>query len=166
MAKSISLLAMKDGDPPVNDKLRQEWNKYIDYLEKEKKLRGSPELDKNGLGMKLFDEYVKLHPESGLSRESIPVVRSEMKAHKEMILSQLKQGRGIYDTPNVPLMGFVDENEKSKDPNYIGQYFTKFKFPDSVTTLRVNGVPVKTEIQKSTTDPNQYQQQLNMLKRN
>ena len=163
MAKNVLLKSMKEGEPPVDDKLREAWNKYIDYLEA-KGYRGKPELDKGGLGMRLFDEYVKNNPNSGLSREVIPTIRGEMKAHKAMILSQIQKGIGSLKTPNAPLMGFVDENEKTENPNYIGQHFTKLKFPPITTVLRVGGVPVKTETQKATTDPNQYQQQINMLK--
>jgi hypothetical protein len=45
----------------ITDQHKQDWNKYLGWL-KDKGMQGKPELDKGGLGEKLFQEYLKGNP--------------------------------------------------------------------------------------------------------
>src|ERR1035437_2527673 len=44
----------------VNDKVRNDWNQFSAWMD-EQGMKGNSELDKNGLGYKYFDKYVKNH---------------------------------------------------------------------------------------------------------
>ena len=75
------------GDPTpqvVDNKLRGEWNGFLDYLDK-KGVRGNPSLDKGGLGMQMFDDYVKQNPTISLNRKRIIYYN----IHKQIILPVL-----------------------------------------------------------------------------
>jgi hypothetical protein len=121
----------------------QEWNSYIDYTEK-KGYRGKPELDKDNLGNKLFDEWKKANPKASISKEDMPSVRKSLLKLREETISDMKANKGKWkvfsgtpqekelsgpDVDYTEFMGFLPRNEKSQDPNYIGQYMTRTKFP-------------------------------------
>ena len=91
--------AMMGGDPapkPVDNKLRGEWNGFLDYLDK-KGVRGNPSLDKGGLGMQMFDDYVKQNPTISLNRKRIPDVRKEILSYRDDAIQKAKSGKATID---------------------------------------------------------------------
>jgi hypothetical protein len=120
-------------------KIKEDWNKYLEYLE-EKGVKGSPELDKGGLGNKYFQEYIKANPETSLSPAVIPKIREAYTELRNVTMEQIKSGKGgfkdskgkIQSGPNTDFTDYMKsivENEKTKDPNYVGQKLTQTKFP-------------------------------------
>jgi hypothetical protein len=144
LASKASLLT--EGDPPtkVDDKLRADWNAYTDWLEK-KGLKGKADLDANGKGYQLFDEYVKANPTTSLSRAKLPALRQEFISYRNDILSKAKQGKANISTTPDNFMKFVVENEKTGDPNYPGMNLTQIKFPQGKLNIKVDDKLVKTE---------------------
>lgn len=119
------------GDPitptPVTNKVRQGWNEYIDYL-REKKLAGSPKLDKNDFGMKMIDEYKKDHPDSPISRDMVKPIQQEFARYRDYALKQVDEGNMLLDTHN----GVTRDNflkALSVVDNIPGQRTTSYKFP-------------------------------------
>ena len=112
--------------PPITNKIRQDWNDYVDSLEK-RKLKGHPMLDTNGLGYKVLDDYVKTTPGTSLNREMIPRIQQEFGNYRNYVLNLVKQGK-------AQLNGVKPEDfmaTLSKVDGYPGQLTTSFKFPDS-----------------------------------
>ena len=116
----------------------QEWNSYIDYA-KDKGFAGKAEIDKEGKGNKLFEEWKKQNPKTSISIEDMPSVRKSLIALRNESIENMKTGKGEYMSskgvqkgPNADYSEFmrhVELNEKSSDPNYIGQHMTITKFP-------------------------------------
>ena len=132
--------AMK-GDPvnePVDNKLRSDWNGFLDHLDK-KGLRGKPSLDKQGLGLQLFDEYVKNNPATSLSRKRIPDVRNEILKYRNEAIQNAKSGKATIDNYSTFMKSAID-NENSANPDYTGSLLTNLKFPSATTTFIDNGV--------------------------
>jgi len=65
----------KAEEPKVDNKLREDWNAYVTWLEK-KGVKGKPELDKNDLGGKIIDENRKEIPTTLVSRETIVPIQT------------------------------------------------------------------------------------------
>lgn len=139
-----------EGDPvdgkPVDNKVRQDWNLFLQDLEA-KGLRGKSDLDKGGKGYQLFDEYVKANPSTSLNREMLPVIRKELLNYRNYVLESVKNGsnklsEGVREDN---FMRHVVENEKTGDPNYPGSNLTITKFPDSYLSTFNNGKKVSTE---------------------
>ena len=138
-----------EGENPVEpdmQKIKADWNKYLDYLE-EKGVKGSPELDKGGLGNKYFQEYIKANPETSLSASVIPKIREAYKELRNVNIEQIKKGKSVYKNEKTgkeytgesvdfsDFMPHIVKNEQTKDPNYVGQHLTKTPFP----SIRVGG---------------------------
>jgi hypothetical protein len=144
--KTLLLSAMKpkaedpknNGKKPVNNDVRQWWNKFVDYVDS-KGMRGKPELDKGGLGFALLDEFVKKNPDSKIRRENLDDVLGEMRAYRSDALEKSKRKEAVINVPEEKFMAFVVENDKTQNPVYPGQNFTKFKFPDFVFTNKTTG---------------------------
>lgn len=132
MKNTKGLLVGGKDNPPVDNKVRTDWNDFLSYLDK-KGLKGKPDLDKGGLGYKVFDEYVKQNPNTSLSRDSLPVIRKEILNYRQWVLDQAKQGKvslnnGVNENN---FMRHVVLNETTKDPNLPGQNLTSTIFPDA-----------------------------------
>lgn len=144
--KTLLLSAMKpkaedpkdNGKKPVSNEVREWWNKFVDYVDS-KGMRGKPELDKGGLGFALLDEFVKKNPDSKVKRDNLVDVLSEMRAYRSDALEKSKRKEAVINVPEEKFMSFVVANDKTKDPVYPGQNFTKFKFPEYTFTNKTTG---------------------------
>lgn len=128
-----------EGDKPVDNKVRTDWNDFLSYLDK-KGYRGKPDLDKGGRGYQLFDEYVKATPGTSLNRETLPVIRKELLNYRDWVLSQNKNGGNVLQSgvDENNFMRHVVLNEKSTDPNYPGSHLTTTAFPQVYLTRFMN----------------------------
>lgn len=123
-----------ENDPIVTDKQKMEWNNFISWLDK-KGLKGKPELDKGNVGNKMFEQYLKENPSSVLSKESIPVIRNEYLKLREAGLNNILAGKAFLegksgkDADTSKFMRHIVENEKTTNPNYVGQHLTQTPFP-------------------------------------
>lgn len=129
----------------INDQIRRDWNEYLKWLDG-KGMKGKPELDKNNLGYKLFDEYVSTHNTS-LSREVLPIIVKTMEDYREYVLDQHRKGlvkiEGI--TTEDQFMRRVMLNKQSKDPIAPGDDLTFTSFPEEFLIHIYNGKVSGTE---------------------
>ena len=142
MDKKVLLKAMSGGgngeNTPISDQLRSEWNGFVDFLES-KKLKGEPQLDKNDLGNKLLDEYVATYKPKELSRARMKDIWSEVQNYRSNALAEIKAGKAQSQVPEERFMAWVVENAKTKNPEYVGRYFSTFKFPKYTAVANVMG---------------------------
>ncbi len=131
--KSDSLETEYTGNEAVDDVLREDWNEFQSWLAS-KNLAGKPELDKGGLGYKIFDEYCKTH-ETSLNRAKLALIREEFKKLRAKIILEVNTGKSSFapGANEKNLLKPVIDNEGTGDPNYPGYNFTKFRFPSSTT---------------------------------
>jgi hypothetical protein len=128
-------------DKPIDNNIRLEWNKYLDWLDK-KGVKGHPELDKNDMGGKMIDAYRKENPSSPISREIIPSIQKEFGRYRDWSLGQVKNGKaslaeGVTPETYMKDLSIVD--------GIAGQRTTSFKFPPSYLTTFNNGQKVAVE---------------------
>lgn len=112
----------------IPEKMMQDWNDFLAYLDK-KGVRGKPELDKNDLGNKYFREYLKENPNTSLSEEAIPKIRKAYLNLRDENLENIKTGKITYKGAPDTFMNNIVLNEKSANPNYVGQRLTQTLFP-------------------------------------
>jgi len=121
-------------------KIKNDWNDFLSWMDS-KKMKGKPELDKGDLGNQYFRQYIKEHPQTSLSEKVIPIIRQEYIKLRDTNLQNIYEGKAQMQTPigNVSgeaakkyadnFMGFILLNEKSENPNYVGQRLTMTPFP-------------------------------------
>jgi len=113
-------------EPVIDNKVRKEWNKYIEFLA-EKGLKGSPSLDKDDLGGKMIDEYRKNNPDTVISRELIVPIQKEFQNYRKFRLDGIKKG-------DIKFSEGVDENNFMRALSVVdgiaGQRTTSFSFPE------------------------------------
>ena len=134
----------KDG---VTDADKQNWNNYLTWLGK-KGMQGKDELDKGGLGNKLFAQYIKEVPNSGLSIDILPKIRAAYGQLRNEGIASIKAGKNGFDMGGGKVvmganatdeilthyMSHIPANEKSTDPNYVGKHLTQTFFPGGTVT--------------------------------
>jgi len=156
----INGVAEEPGDI-VTDVDRQNWNNYLTWLGK-KGVQGKDALDKGGLGNKLFSQYIKETPNSGLSLEIIPKIRQAYGQLRNEGIAAIKAGKSGFDMGGGKIvmganatddilthyMSHIPANEKSKDPNYIGKHLTQTFFPGGTVTKKdASGKVIETATQ-------------------
>lgn len=134
MTEENNIPLPEEGEPKTGDKIKKDWNLYLQYIDK-MGYKGKDDLDKGGLGYKLFDEYVANNPSTSLNRDILPIIRKELLNYRTQVLESTKKGKGLLmkgvDEKNF--MAHVVENEKTKIPDYPGKNLTITKFPDDYT---------------------------------
>ena len=115
-------------EPPVDmEKLKQDWNAYLDYLDT-KKISNRADLDKNDLGNKYFREYLKANPNTSLNENVIPKIREAYLDLRNSQVADIQSGKIAFlgksgkDADVSAFMRHIVENEKTKTPNYVGQH--------------------------------------------
>jgi hypothetical protein len=126
---------------PVDNRLREHWNQYVDWLEK-KGMKGSPALDKGDLGGKMIDIYRMENPTTLVSRQSIVPIQNEFSKYRQYTLNEIRNKRaelapGVKEEDFMKNLSIVD--------NIPGQRTTSFKFPDEYLKTFLNGQLVGTE---------------------
>ena len=132
--------------PKVDNKLRKDWNDFLDHLDK-KGFRGKEELDYGEMGNKLLDEYLATNKTTSITKDKVPVIRKELFNYRNWVLDQAKQGKTQLEegVTEENFMRHIVENEASEKPDYVGSRFTKTKFPDAYLKTFVDGQMVKKE---------------------
>lgn len=126
--------------PIVSDRVKQDWNKFLSWLD-EKKLRGKAELDKGGLGQKMLEEYLSTTKDTSLNKDIIPAIRKEYMNLRQSNIEDIASGKANWngktgkDLDFSTFMKHIVENEKTSNPNYIGQHLTQTYFPSAQKTL-------------------------------
>lgn len=134
------------------NRIKQDWNSYLDYLDT-KKVRGSADLDKGDLGNKYFREYLKENPNTSLNENIIPKIREAYLDLRNSQVADIQSGKIGFlgkSGKDADVSGFMKnivENEKTKNPNYVGQHLTQTRFPGGVIKDKNTGKVIqKTEI--------------------
>lgn len=122
----ITVISTTTTAQKITDQNRIDWNNFLNYLEA-KKLRGLPCLDRNNMGNLLFIEYINTN-KTTLSVELIPLIRAEYLEIRAKLLLDIQTGKKSCTHPDR-FMLHVLNNEKSTNPNYVGQNLTKSYFP-------------------------------------
>ena len=118
----------EDKDKParsITNREREDWNKYVDYL-RSKGIAAKPDLDKNGLGFKYLDEYVKANPSTTLSRDVILPIQKDLLDYRQYQINNVKSGKAQF-AEGVNEQNFM--NHLSKVDGYPGQFTTSVKYP-------------------------------------
>ena len=113
---------------------------------------GNEKLNKGDLGNKVFLQYIKEHPEAKIKLEDMPSVRKEMMNVREELFNSIRSGKSLIPDKTGKLVtgkeaepvlstlyNRLSENEKSKNPNYIGSLFSTFRFPEQEVSQVVQG---------------------------
>jgi hypothetical protein len=130
----------------VSDKIKEDWNMYLSWLDK-KGMKGKPELDKGDVGNKLFKQYLKETPNTSLSEKVIPSIRKAYVDLRNDRLKEIQSGGATTSTVNPEnFMNHILLNEKSNDPNYVGQHLTQTMFPGGKVTNEATGEVKKVEL--------------------
>lgn len=123
------------------NKLRQDWNTYIDWLQS-KGLRGSKTLDvgdtpETNEGMKKVREYSQLFPKSLVNPQNVKLIQQEFLDLKERMNKDIRAGRAgmVKEQEIFPGLSSADEKPGSKT--------TSYKFPESEFKLP-SGKKIKT----------------------
>jgi len=140
MVEALETAMPKEGEPEVDNSVREAWNKYISWLEA-KGMKGHADLDKNDLGGKMIDAYRKENPDTPISREIIPTIQKEFSKYRDWSLGQVKAGKAVLGEGVTPenymkALSIVD--------GIAGQRTTSFRFPESYLTTFNNGKKVET----------------------
>lgn len=136
LAAKINAYYGNPGDEPVVDnKIRQAWNDYVDWAAA-KGYKGNPELDKNGLGFKLLEQYKAENPNSPLTKELVSPIQQEFQKYRDWSLKEVAAGRAQL-TPGVTPDNYM--KGLSVVDGYPGSLTTSFKFPASYLKTFENG---------------------------
>lgn len=111
----------------VTDDIRTQWNTYVDWLDK-KGMKGKPDLDNNGLGYTMVDEYQRDNPNSGINRGSIKSIQQEFSKYRDWSLGRINRGEAVL-SPGVRPEDYM--KDLSIIDGYPGQRTTSFKFPST-----------------------------------
>lgn len=145
------------------------FNRYPKWLA-EKGIKVGDDFDFGGKGNKYFNqflsenkEYFKAHPERAISIEDIPSIRRELAHGRERDIDEMikgvnasggtskflnKQGQEVSGEEGdyTDYRDWINKNEKTKDPNYMGKNMSAVKFRE---TPKSNLPPItKEEYQK------------------
>lgn len=132
-----------DEDVPITNEVRQGWNEYLGWL-KGKGLAGNDKLDKDGLGMKMIDEYRKENPNATLTKEMVVPIQKDFRNYRNYTLKQIDEGKAELD----PHVGATRENFMqglSIVDGIPGKMTTSYQFPLSWMRTMNNGKVIKTE---------------------
>lgn len=117
--------------PAITNQVRSDWNKYIDYL-RSKGIAGSPDLDRNGLGNQVLQQYIKDNPGTSLSLDIVKPLQSEFIKLRQWGLDRVKAGKAAFAN------GVNESNFMaglSPDDAYAGSRTTSYKFPSEYLTM-------------------------------
>lgn len=116
-----------ENDPPITNKIRQGWNDYISWL-KSKGLAGDASLDKNGLGVKMINQYRKENPDTPITPDLVTPIQKDFGKYRQYALKQIDDGEAMLD----PHSGATKENFMkglSIVDGIPGQRTTSFSYP-------------------------------------
>ena len=144
-------------ETPDVGKIKSDWNKFLTWMQS-KNVRGNADLDKNNLGNIYFKQYIKENPETSLNEGIIPIIRQEYIKDREKKAQDILNGKSSFKVEGVGevsgekakpyidrFMSGILKNEKSANPNYVGQFLTQTPFVGSEMDYYVDDKKVKSE---------------------
>lgn len=115
----------KPATASITNKHREDWNKYVKWLESNK-LRGNPELDKGDMGKQVLARYIKENPNTSLTLDIVKPIQSDFANYRNYALDQVKQGKMALAEGVTPETFMA---ELSKLDAYPGSRTTSHSFP-------------------------------------
>lgn len=130
------------------------FNRYPKWLAK-KGIKPGDDFDTGGKGNQLFEqflsenkEYFKAHPERAISKSDIPSIRRELAHNRERDVDEIisgvtasggtaqfknRQGQMVSGEEGdyTDFRPWVNRNEKTKDPNYMGKNMSSIRFRET-----------------------------------
>lgn len=117
------------GYKPLSQQKRMQWNNFVRYLNRDKKVGGSKELDDKtaATGLKYLEEYRKEHPDFTLTADEVPFVQYEFQ--------QLKNTGGLPGIePQGRVKTLVDQYFNNRDVSpvdgWIGSLTSRQGYPE------------------------------------
>lgn len=120
--------------PPLTDNQKQDWNQFIDFVDKQG-LKGNLILDDKdkGLGMYLMQKYKSLNPKATISYQDVPRVQQTLQDYKATLVDQYKKGliapTDSIKNPETDIMGGL-----SPVDGWLGSKTSSYKFPVAQAT--------------------------------
>lgn len=120
--------------PPLSDKQKMEWNRLIDFMDKEG-YKGSEHLDNRdtNLGKFLFQKFQAQNPDVTIRYEDVPRVQTELQNYRQHLIQQFKDKKMQASTeikdPEKEIMPGL-----SKVDGWLGSKTSSYKFPTAVAT--------------------------------
>lgn len=104
---------------PGDGKLMTTWNSYIDWLDN-KGMKGSPELDKGGLGFKMLDEFnaqmKKQDPGfTPITKQDVGKIQGLLKEYREYSKNLVYNDKAKITFPNGQSLFYSQMNPQQKD---------------------------------------------------
>lgn len=122
--------------PQLTPKQRQDWNSFIDYLDKSG-YKGNPMLDDRDkkLGQFLFEKYRHETPGVTITYQDIPRIQQSMQDIRKDAVNMYKTGKAQFDVKSedeiMPNISAVD--------GWLGSKTSSHKFPVAVATVNNQG---------------------------
>ena len=132
----------QNGGPPLTPQQKQQWNQFVDYLEKSG-YKGSPLLDNKStaLGGKLIEQYKSANPNFSLGYDNVKDVQQDLQNYRDSLVNQYKQGKAVVDgvkSPDEIMFGI------SPVDGWLGSKTSNWKFPvATMTSTTPKGTVVK-----------------------
>jgi hypothetical protein len=120
----------------ATEKNLEDWNGYLALLSS-KHLRGDASLNKDNLGKKMLEEYIKDNPSTSLSEETVKLIQKEISTHyKDWVVKRWKAntamiGDKMFDPKNPTEMATIEANFMVTpliEDGYGGEETTKVSF--------------------------------------
>ena len=146
-------------DPPLTPKARQDWNNFIDYLEKTG-YKGSTLLDNKdtALGGKLLDQYKTINPDFSLDYNAVKQVQQDLQDHRASVVNAYRKNPASVE-------GVKSEDEimsgLSGVDGWLGSKTSSWRYPQARKT---STTPTGTNVQNFGTDLAAYEAAMAKLK--
>lgn len=120
--------------PPLSDKQKQDWNSFLDFIDKEG-FKGNPVLDDKDkqLGLYLMQKYRSQNPKATITYQDVPRVQAELQQYRNGVVNQWKAGKIQTDAKSedeiMPNLSKID--------GWLGSKTSSYKFPTA--NLNNNG---------------------------
>jgi hypothetical protein len=114
---------------PLSQKQRQDWNGFVRYLNKEKKVGGNKELDDRTkqTGLQYLADYKKEHPDFSITPEMVPHVQYEFQQLKNKNSLPDVQPEGSVKTL---VQDYFNNREVSPVDGWIGSLTSRQGYPE------------------------------------
>jgi len=121
--------------PPLTDQQKIQWNRFIDFMDKEG-YKGSDQLDNRdtNMGKFLFQKFKSKNPDVTITYDDVPRVQADLQNYRQHLINQYKSGK------------MVDKHNDIKDPDkeimpglsqvdgWLGSKTSSYKFPTASAT--------------------------------
>lgn len=127
---NLALQAAEMTVPPLTPDQKNQWNNFVDYLDKAG-YKGSPLLDDRNktLGLNLIEQYRKANPSFTLTYENVKDVQEDLQTYRADMVNKFKTGKVVVD-------GVKSEDEimpgLSAVDGWLGSKTSNWKFPTAV----------------------------------